>query len=74
MAVLKETVAYREFLRLLERVRPESMSAIAPHREVLQQLMPATETVQLFRKKLASQRGVIQASHESAAPIPARQR
>ena len=65
-AVLKETVAYREFLRLLERVPGESAQAIRPHREVLERLMPATETVQLFRKKLESQRGVIQASHESA--------
>jgi hypothetical protein len=67
-AVLKETVAYREFLRLLEHVPRESVAAIAPHREVLERLMPATETVELFRKKLESRRGVIQASHESANP------
>jgi hypothetical protein len=66
-AVLKETVAYREFLRLLDRVSPESVSAIAPHRDALERLMPATETVQLVRKKLESGRGVIQAGHESAA-------
>jgi hypothetical protein len=63
--VLKETIAYREFLRLLECVPPESVSAIETHRETLEQLMPATETVLLFRKKLESQRTVIQASHES---------
>jgi hypothetical protein len=66
-AVLKETVAYREFLRLLEQVPMESIAAIAPHRDVLQRLMPPTETVQLFRKKLASQRSVIQASHDTSA-------
>jgi hypothetical protein len=66
-AVLKETVAYREFLRLLEQVPPESVAAIPPRREVLERLMPTTETVQLFRKKLQSQGAVIQASHESAS-------
>ena len=66
-AVLKETVAYREFLRLLDRVSPESVSAIAPHRDALERLMPATKTVQLVRKKLESGRAVIQAGHESPA-------
>jgi hypothetical protein len=64
-AVLKETVAYREFLGLLEKASPESVRAIEPHRQALDRLMPATETVLLFRKKLQAQRSVLQASHET---------
>lgn len=62
--VLNETVAYREFLRLLEAVPPESIVIAAKHRAALRRLMPATETVQAFEKRIESQATVIRASHD----------
>jgi len=69
--MLKESVAYREFLRLLESISPESVAAVSRHRDVLRPLMPATETVLAFEKKLQSQSHVIRVSHEAPARAPA---
>lgn len=65
--VLKETVAYREFLRLLESVPQESIATVARHRDILRQLMPTTETVQAFEKRIESQATVLRASHTQPA-------
>ncbi|HVJ84941.1 MAG TPA: hypothetical protein VM452_04805 [Caulifigura sp.] len=70
--VLKETVAYREFLRLLESVPAESVETVARHRVVLRTLMPATETVQAFEKRFESQAKVLRASHAEPARSGAR--
>ncbi|QDT53136.1 hypothetical protein Pan44_11510 [Caulifigura coniformis] len=67
-AMLKEAVAYREFLRILESISAESVAAVARHRDVLRPLMPATESTLAFEKKLQSQSQILRASHE----LPAR--
>ncbi len=68
--MLKEMVAYREFLSLLETVPSESVAAVARRRDVLRSLLPASETVQAFEKRLAAQTAIQQVSHEERTPGP----
>lgn len=65
--VLKESVAYREFLRLLEAVPEESLATAARHRQALRALLPANDTVQAFERRLESQAAVIPAGYTAPA-------
>jgi hypothetical protein len=60
---LKETVAYREFITLLEAVPEESVRVAGRHRDRLKPLLPTSETMQAFVKRYESQATVIQAGH-----------
>ena len=68
-AVLKESVAYREFVRLLEDVPAESVAAVARRADLLRRLMPATETLTAFEEKLKSQGQVMRASYEAPGRV-----
>ncbi|MBX3445078.1 MAG: hypothetical protein KF774_21950 [Planctomyces sp.] len=72
---LREAIAFREFVRLLEKTPAESAAVVARHRERLAPHLPTQTMTSVFEQRFDSEATVLQAGHETPVdPAPARAR
>lgn len=64
---LREAVAFREFVLLLEQVPEESLAVIREHRSQLKKHLPAGDAAQAFERRIENGEAVLPVSHEAPA-------
>jgi hypothetical protein len=65
---LRDATAFREFLRLLEHVPPESIATVGRFRRDLDRYLPTADTVAAFERREETTAVLLPASHEVKAP------
>jgi hypothetical protein len=67
LADLREAVAFREFVNLLQQVPEESLAVVYKHRDALQKHLPTADAVSAFAKWSKRKSGVLPAGYETPA-------